>query len=128
MFWSEEEFLRAAQRVCTLERALQIRHWARDRRMDEMVLPYFEQTELHQNTFLKTRHSLDRVKFKPVLDRFYRLHGWDPETAWPTQESLRELGLGDVFAPMVKGAAQARGRAQRIPTQECARPRVAELL
>jgi aldehyde:ferredoxin oxidoreductase len=40
--WSEEEFVRAAERVCSLERALQVRHWARDREIDEMVLPSYE--------------------------------------------------------------------------------------
>jgi len=39
--WSEETFARAAERVWTLERALQVQHWGRARRTDEMVLPYF---------------------------------------------------------------------------------------
>jgi len=29
--WSEKAFARAAERICSLERALQVRHWARDR-------------------------------------------------------------------------------------------------
>jgi aldehyde:ferredoxin oxidoreductase len=28
-----------------------------------------------------------------MLDEYYRLRGWDPETGWPTEEKLRELGL-----------------------------------
>jgi hypothetical protein len=39
---SEQECLRAAERICTLERARQVRHWARDREMDEMVLAHLE--------------------------------------------------------------------------------------
>ena len=101
--WSEEEFLRAAERVWTLERALQVRHWARDRRMDETVLPYFERTELYQSRFLDRRYGLDREQFKPVLDEFYTLHGWDTETGWPTRERLRELDMEDVYEPMVDG-------------------------
>jgi aldehyde:ferredoxin oxidoreductase len=104
--WSEEEFEQAAQRVCTLERALQVRHWARDRRTDEMVLPYFEETELGQNPFLGQRYGLDREQFKPVVDEFYALHGWDAENGWPTQQRLQELGLEDVHEPMVTGAAR----------------------
>jgi hypothetical protein len=110
--WSEQEFVRAAERVCTLERALQVRHWARDRSVDEMVLPYFERTELYQSLyqspFLERRHGLDREQFKPVVDGFYALHGWDAERGWPNQQTLRELDLEDVYEPMVDGAARAR--------------------
>jgi aldehyde:ferredoxin oxidoreductase len=106
--WSEEEFTRAAARVYTLERALQVRHWARDRRMDEMVLPYYERTEPYRNPFLDGRHALDRQRFGPVLDQFYRLQGWDPETGWPARDRLHELGLDDVYAAMVDGAEKVK--------------------
>jgi len=106
--WSEEEFNRAAERVCTLERALQVRHWARDRQTDEMVLPYFEQKEFVANPLLGERYGLDRQQFKPVMDQFYTLKGWDTERGWPTRERLSELGLDDVYDPMVEGAAKAR--------------------
>jgi len=106
--WSEEEFVRAAERVCSLERALQVRHWARDREMDEMVLSYFERTEPYRNPFLDRRYGLDCEQFKPVVDEFYTLHGWDIERGWPTRERLRELGLEDVYEPMVDGAARVK--------------------
>ena len=102
--WSEEELNRAAERVCTLERAVQVRHWGRDRATDEMVLPYFERKELYQNPLLERKHALDREQFAPVADEFYRRHGWDPATGRPTQETLDGLGLGDVYAPMMAGA------------------------
>jgi hypothetical protein len=72
------------------------------------VLPYFEQTELHQSPFLDERYGLDRGQFKPVLDKFYALHGWDTESGWPTQERLRELALEDVYEPMINSAVKAR--------------------
>ena len=96
--------MRAAERVFTLERALQVRHWARDREVDETVLPYFERKEPYQNPFLDKRHALDREQFKPVLDEFYNLHGWDTKRGWPTRKRLHELGLEDVYKPMVDGA------------------------
>jgi hypothetical protein len=102
--WSEQEFVGAAERVCCLERALQVRHWARDRGTDEMVLPYFERTEPYRNPFLDKRYGLDREQFKPVLNEFYRLHGWDTERGWPNRQRLRALGLEDVYEPMVEGA------------------------
>jgi aldehyde:ferredoxin oxidoreductase len=94
--WSEDEFWRAAERVYTLERALQVRHWGRDRAMDEMALPYFEQPEGFANPLLGVRHGLDRARFAPVLSEFYALHGWDPETGQPTAEGLQALGMGDI--------------------------------
>jgi aldehyde:ferredoxin oxidoreductase len=111
--WSEAEFERAAGRVVTLERALQVRHWGRDREMDETVLPYFGETELHKNVYLDRRHGLDRAQFKPLLDAFYTLHGWDAERGWPTAERLRELGLADIYEDMVGGAAQNAVREER---------------
>jgi aldehyde:ferredoxin oxidoreductase len=86
---------------------LQVRHWARDRQTDEMVLPFFEQEETVANPLLGERHGLDRDQFKPVLDEFYTLHGWDPATAWPIRESMDQLSMGDLYEPMVEGAARA---------------------
>ena len=101
--------MRAAERICTLEWALQVRHWARGRRTDETVRPYFERTELYRNPFLDRRYGLDGEKFRPVLGEFYALHGWDAETGWPTGECLGELDMGDVYEPMLAGATRARG-------------------
>jgi aldehyde:ferredoxin oxidoreductase len=69
-------------------------------------LPYFERTEPYRNPFLDRCYGLDREQFKPVLDEFYTLHGWDTERGWPTQQRLCELGLEDVYGPMLKGAGR----------------------
>ena len=110
--WSREQFEQAAARVYNLERALQVRHWGRDRSVDEMVLPYFEQLESYQNPLLEQRYSLDREQFRPVLDEFYSLHGWDPVTGWPTRERLEALGLKGVYEQMIAGALVAAGGAE----------------
>ena len=124
--WSEEEFVRAAERVCTLERALQVRHWGRDRKVDETVLPYFEQVEPYQSPYLERRYGLDREQFKPVMDEFYTLHGWDTENGWPTQERLRELGLQDVYQPMIERAKRVRAGRQTSPRPTDSHPEPAE--
>jgi len=103
--WSRDEFEQGAARVYSIERALQVRHWNRDRAMDETVLPYFDQPESFPNPLLEERHSLDREQFKSVLDEFYRLHGWEPETGQPTKERLDELGLRGVHEQMTAGAS-----------------------
>jgi aldehyde:ferredoxin oxidoreductase len=105
--WPDAEFERAIQRVYNLERALQIRHWGRDRQTDEMVLPYFEQPECVQNPLLEGRYRLDRERFRLVADQFYALHGWDAVRGWPTRQRLIALDLADVYEPMVEGALAA---------------------
>ncbi len=103
--WTRGDFEQAAARVYNLERALQVRHWGRDRAMDETVLPYFDQPETFSNPLLEERYSLDRKQFKFVLDEFYILHGWDPETGQPTKERLDTLGLEGVHEKMTAGAS-----------------------
>jgi len=116
--WSEDDFWQAAERVCTLERALQVRYWARDRATDEMVLPYFERIEPVQSPFLDRRYGLDREQFAPVMDDFYALHGWDIDRGWPTRERLQELGLEDVYEPMVDGASQVGAVSRTIAPEK----------
>jgi aldehyde:ferredoxin oxidoreductase len=113
--WSEAEFERAAERVYTLERALQVRHWGRDRAVDERVLPSFEYPENWANPLLGERHALDRGQFKPVLEDYYRHQGWDVERGWPSPERLDQLGLASVYEPMVAGAQKAKDRLPPLP-------------
>jgi len=104
--WSEQELDRAAQRICTLERALQVRHWGRDRALDETLLPYFERPECEANPLLGGHHGLDRVQFAPVLTEFYAHHGWDANGR-PTKASMEALGMGEMHAEMAAGAAES---------------------
>lgn len=116
--WTEEEFERAASRVYTLERAVQVRHWGRDRKVDEMVLPSFEYPENWINPILGKRYALDREQFKPVMDEYYGYQGWDAETGWPTQARLAELGIEYVHEPMVEGAKRAKACLPELPPAE----------
>jgi aldehyde:ferredoxin oxidoreductase len=116
--WTEEEFRLAASRVYTLERAVAVRHWGRDRAMDEMVLPSFEYLENWTNPMLGQRQALDRARFEPVMDEYYGHQGWDVETGWPTRERLAALGMGDVHAPMVEGARRAKASLPPPPPAE----------
>jgi aldehyde:ferredoxin oxidoreductase len=111
--WPIGEFKRAVRRVHALERALQVRHWGRDRNVDASILPYFEQPEGYANPLLGGRKALDREAFAPVADAFYRLHGWDVERGWPTAETLDDMGLSDVHRPMIKGAASSQASPDR---------------
>ena len=118
--WPEEAFGRAAERIYTLERAIQVRHWSRDRGMDESVLPAFEYAENWASPLIGERRSLDRVRFKPVMDDYYRRQGWDPGSGWPTRVRLEDLDLGDVYEPMVSGASAARAAGHLAPPDAAA--------
>ncbi len=114
--WSPADFDRAAERIYTQERAICVRHWGRDRAMDEAVLPAFEYEENWVNPLLGEKKALDRAAFRPVMDEYYAHLGWEAHTGWPTRERLEALGLGDVYEPMIAGAQRAR--AVRPPWRE----------
>ena len=112
--WDTASLTHAARRVLNLERAISIRHYARDRKMDERALPSFEYDENWVNPELGVRHALDRRRFDPVMDAYLRLHGWDVSTGWPTDETMNELGLAAESAKMKAGAARARERLPKL--------------
>ncbi|MFO7697929.1 MAG: aldehyde ferredoxin oxidoreductase N-terminal domain-containing protein [Anaerolineae bacterium] len=105
--WDEAEFDRAAERIYTTERALCVRHFGRDRRMDETVLANYTYAENWPNPMLGERHALDLSQFEPVINEYYGHLGWDPQTGWPTRERMQTLGIGYLYDPMVEGAADA---------------------
>jgi aldehyde:ferredoxin oxidoreductase len=110
--WDEAEFNRAAERIYTTERALCVRHFARDRRMDETVLRNYEYLENWPNPLLGQRYALDREQFEPVVNEYYRHLGWDPTTGRPTLERMQTLGIGDLYQPMTEGATSRAAEMQ----------------
>ncbi|MHB9034383.1 MAG: aldehyde ferredoxin oxidoreductase C-terminal domain-containing protein, partial [Anaerolineae bacterium] len=104
--WDESEYFRAAERVYTLERANQIRHFGRDRALDELVLPSFSYPENWPNPLLGAKHALEPDKARLMIDEYYTALGWDTIRGWPTPERLAALGL-DIYAPMAAGAERA---------------------
>jgi len=112
--WDPTEFTRAAERVLNLERAISVRHFGKDRAMDERVIPSFEYEENGINPLLGKRMSLDRELFKPVVDDYLTRLGWDLETGWPTSQRLTELDL-DIHATMVAGAQNAQAKQPKLP-------------
>ena len=39
---------------------------------------------------------LDRETWERLLEDYYGARGWDPRTGWPTERSLKKLGLDEV--------------------------------
>lgn len=88
-----------AERALTLERVEQIRDYERTREMDNEVANFFCETlEEHVNPLVGERKRAEREPLLKLADEFYILHGWDPRSAQPTEEHLRELGLSQALA------------------------------
>ena len=83
--------------------------------MDERVIPSFEYAEDRINPLLGKRMKLDRDRFLPLMDEYYRVLGWDVACGCPTRERLGSLDLGDVYDEMASGAAKARERLATLP-------------
>jgi aldehyde:ferredoxin oxidoreductase len=99
---SREEFELACERIFNLERAIQVRSFQRQRSDDETVIPQFEHEEWWENPLIGEKKRLDRVKFLALLEDYYRLRGWDLARGRPTPAKLRQLGLGDVAAELLR--------------------------
>ena len=82
----EHALRRAGERIFNLERCIQVRE-GRTRKDDEQVIPHFKKPDARGIT-------LDEQKFRRLMDEFYELRGWDPQTGIPRGDKLEELGLG----------------------------------
>ncbi len=87
---SEQELDRGGERVFNLLRAIDIRNHGRSRETDEAVAKSL--------TFpaFTDQVVLDLEKFRPMLDKYYELRGWNPANGWPTRAKLEDLDLGDI--------------------------------
>ena len=100
---SEAEFNRCGERICNVERALQIRDANRTRADDEVIVPHFvDQEDFLVNPLIGKPMKADAEKLLKLLGEFYALRGWDVETGRPTVTRLKELGLGDVADDLVR--------------------------
>jgi aldehyde:ferredoxin oxidoreductase len=98
---TEEEFNRCGERICNLERAIQIRDANRTREDDEVIIPHFvNQEDFLVNPMIGKPMKADAAKLRGLMDEFYTLRGWSVETGRPTQARLIELGLEDVAADL----------------------------
>jgi aldehyde:ferredoxin oxidoreductase len=79
-----------ADRAYTLERLFNIREGL-TRADDWLVDRYFDEPTPVGLPIVRGK-SLDREKFKGLIDEYYALHGWD-EDGVPRPETLKKLGL-----------------------------------
>jgi aldehyde:ferredoxin oxidoreductase len=84
------EIWNVANRAYTMERLFNIREgFTRDD--DWLVDRYFDEKTRAGLPVVRGK-SIDRKKFKGMLDEYYRLHEWD-ENGVPTPEFLKKMGI-----------------------------------
>ena len=105
---TRDEFELACERIFNLERAIQVRNYHRQRNDDETVIPYFEHLEWWENPLVGEKKRLERDKFIPLLENYYRLRRWDLECGRPTGAKLGQLGLADVAKELEQANLIAR--------------------
>jgi aldehyde:ferredoxin oxidoreductase len=83
-----KDFLQCGERSFNVKRVFNAREGIGKK---EDVLPYrFTHEPLKQGSSKGLT-----ARTPEMLDEYYRLRGWDPETGWPTQEKLAELSLSE---------------------------------
>jgi aldehyde:ferredoxin oxidoreductase len=99
---SEVDLDRVGERVFNLLRAIDVRNHGRVRNGHAQTRAAASRhndwatVESLVGPSLPDGIPLDLERFGQVLDRYYEMRGWNPETGWPTRERLERLGLGDV--------------------------------
>ncbi|HHX45654.1 MAG TPA: hypothetical protein GX714_16985 [Chloroflexi bacterium] len=86
---SEQEMDLAGERVFNLLRAIDIRFFGRDAKVDWSVAETLTQPAFTDGVVL------DLEKFRPMLDTYYNLRGWNPANGYPTRAKFEELGMAD---------------------------------
>lgn len=87
---SAKEVWECADRAYTLERLFNLREGA-TRKDDWLVDRYFDEPTPIGLDIVRGR-TIDREKFKAMLDEYYKIHEWDEEGV-PKPETLKKLGL-----------------------------------
>jgi aldehyde:ferredoxin oxidoreductase len=97
--WSLDDMHKACERVFNVMRALHVRQ-GRTRETDESVVPYFEQPANWPDE--PGPQKLEPDKFRELLTRYYKVHGWNSSSGLPKKATLEGLGLGDVAQGLAK--------------------------
>ena len=99
---SETALMKAGERIHNVEKMFNVYHAGFTRQED--YPPPRLMTEPIKSGPLRGE-SLKQEDWDDMLDEYYRLHGWDKSTSWPTREKLEALDLEEC----VKRLEEARG-------------------
>jgi aldehyde:ferredoxin oxidoreductase len=87
---SEKELDLAGERIWNQLRAIDVRNFGRNRKIDESTIDGFMYPGKDDGVMLQ------RKKFLKLLDKYYELSGWSLANGCPTRAKLEELSLSDV--------------------------------
>ena len=91
--WTEEELLKAGERIFTLEKMFNYREGFR---IEDDTLP----AKFFENKFTVGKYKgaiVDKTEFKTQLASYYKQRNWDAKTSRPKDEVLKELDLDFVI-------------------------------
>ncbi|HHW42597.1 MAG TPA: aldehyde ferredoxin oxidoreductase family protein [Desulfotomaculum sp.] len=86
-----EELTLAAERIYTLERMFNVREGVR--RKDDTLPERFLKEGIPGGP--SAGMYVSREELDTMLDEYYQIRGWDPETGVPTESTLKKLGLSN---------------------------------
>lgn len=87
---SAQELFRVGAKIQNLERVFNLLHAGFGRKDD---LPPQKLVDFPVSAGPFKGEKLDLNEWNALLDEYYVLHQWDPETGWPTRERLLDLDL-----------------------------------
>jgi aldehyde:ferredoxin oxidoreductase len=93
----EIELDKIGEKVWNLMRCIAVRE-GRTREKDTLHESYFRAIQERNPKTEKVMQlkAVPRKVFEKAKDEYYQLRGWNIHTGWPTDEKLRDLGLGDI--------------------------------
>ncbi len=89
--FTNDELLEYGQRAQNVQKVFNTIH-AGFTRKDDLPPERFLNEEIKTGPHAGVK--LDLSEWNQLLDRYYRLNGWDIQTSWPKRETLERLGLG----------------------------------
>lgn len=92
-----EEVLRIGERINNLERVILMRYGLS--RKDDYLPARFREEPLPGDSNLAAGLVFENDE---LLSEYYPFRGWDPETGWPTEKKLVELGLAFMIEDIKK--------------------------
>jgi len=105
---TEKKLFKYGERVCNIERAIIVRD-GRTRATDSLP-DFFFKVPVPDGD--QAGLILDRAKFEKMKDEYYSLRGWDPESGYQKESTLKKYGMNDVVKQLKKmkklGPAKAK--------------------
>ena len=91
---SGEALLRKGRQIFNVEKAFNTLHRG-FRREDDMPPRIFMEEPIKSGK--RKGEKLEQAEWDKMLDEYYEANKWDKRTSWQTEETLKELGLDDVY-------------------------------